>query len=413
MVNASDFHFDLPEGAIAKHPVEPRRSARMVVRSQDGELNHTTFENLPEVLKNAGVDGLWANDTKVLHARILASKTSGGQIEIFLLAPFEEPVEKALNARQDVRWLAMVRNAKRWSDGRATVAGQRHQLIIERLERREEGTHLVKLSWTSLDKETMSSSLSEVLDDLGQTPLPPYMRRQAMNQDRLDYQTVFAMVPGSVAAPTAGLHFDVTLLANLASCDLTLQKLTLHVGAGTFKPLSEGQIVNHTMHAEQCIVTRHSIESMVMQSKRVATGTTTLRVMESLYWWSLEHRVNGQWLEVLEQRSPFGALEDAAQCLNWTDKSALQHLLDHAPWDEHGELSFETQLMIVPGYRLRMIVGLITNFHQPGSTLLCLVAAAIGMKGWKDLYQACLKLDYRFLSYGDGSLLWIPASESK
>ena len=411
-MNASDFHFDLPDGAIAKHPVEPRRSAKMVVRSLDGDLNHTTFKHLPGLLQEAGVDGLWANDTKVLHARILATKKSGGQIEIFLLAPFSQPIEKALNARKPVQWLAMVRNVKRWRDGHATAVGEQHQLDIERLKRQDDGTHVVNLSWTSLDLGSPKSRLSEVLDDLGQTPLPPYMRRQAVKQDRLDYQTVFALVPGSVAAPTAGLHFDNTLLADLASVDLSLQKLTLHVGAGTFKPLSEGEIADHSMHAERCIVSKRSVETMANQSKRVATGTTTLRAMESLYWWSLQHRVTGQWSEVLEQRSPYGALENASQSLNWTDTAALKHLLDHACWDDRGELSFETQLMIVPGYQLRMVVGLITNFHQPGSTLLCLVSAAIGMTGWKELYQVCLALDYRFLSFGDGSLLWIPAPES-
>ena len=407
-MNSNDFHYHLPEEAIAKNPVEPRRIARMAIRHGDGSISHGSFEDLPETLRENGVDGLWANDTKVLHARILATKPTGGQLEIFLLAPWDQSIEEVLSARSASQWKAMVRNVKRWKDGQASAEGKRHTLHIERTLELEDGTRVVRLTWSSKSSDATDSTFAEVLDDLGQTPLPPYMRRAAELQDRKDYQTVFALKPGSVAAPTAGLHYDAPLLAALEKSGCPLHRLTLHVGAGTFKPLAEGEVINHDMHAEQCVLTRASLESMLHQRNRVATGTTTLRTMESLFWWSLHHRVHGEWPAVLAQRSPYEGLRNEAESLSWSDTDALRHLLDHAEWKADDTLTFATQLMIIPGYQIRMVRGLVTNFHQPGSTLLCLVGAFVGMHAWKELYAECLESGYRFLSYGDGSLLWLP-----
>ena len=405
MVNSTDFQYALPEHAIAKHPVEPRRAARMVMVRRDGSRTHHTFERLPELLKAGGADGLWANDTKVLHARILATKPTGGQLEIFLLAPASGTVETSLSSRGPMQWKAMVRNAKRWSGGTATAAGVQHELHVSRQPDAEDGNRVVELTWTHAQGKP--STMAEVLEDLGQTPLPPYMRRSAESQDREDYQTVFALTPGSVAAPTAGLHYDDVLLAELQVQGLPLSKVTLHVGAGTFKPLSEGDVMAHDMHAERCLLTQQALQSMLSQTVRVATGTTTLRTLESLYWWSLHWKVHGQWPDVLPQRSPYGELGKQAEVLNWSDRDALTTILEHGPWAGREHLSFETQLMIVPGYRIRMVQGLVTNFHQPGSTLLCLVGAFIGMASWRDMYEEALQRGYRFLSYGDGCLLWL------
>ena len=274
----------------------------------------------------------------------------------------------------------------------------------------EDGNRVVELTWT--DADGGRSTFAEVLEDLGKTPLPPYMGRSAEAQDKEDYQTVFAMTPGSVAAPTAGLHYDDVLLAELQEHGLPLSKVTLHVGAGTFKPLSEGDVMSHDMHAERCLLTKHALQSMALQRVRIATGTTTLRTMESLFWWALHWKVYGEWPEVLPQRSPYGELGQKAEALGWTDRDALSAILEHGPWSVKEDLSFETQLMIVPGYRIRMVQGLVTNFHQPGSTLLCLVGAVIGMSSWRDMYAEALEKGYRFLSYGDGCLLWL-SSEAK
>lgn len=379
----------------------------MAVFESDSRTVHDTFEDLPAHLMAKGVDGLWVNDTKVLMARILATKSTGGQLEVFLLSPFNQTTEACLASTEPVAWKAMVRNAKRWSDGRATARGVGHELTIVQQENAPDGGRVVRLEWTS--SHGAVSTFAEVLDDLGKTPLPPYMRRAAEEQDRTNYQTVFAMEPGSVAAPTAGLHYDEELLSSLTKQGLPLHRLTLHVGAGTFKPLSEGEVASHTMHAERCVVTRQALLDMAQQTVRVATGTTTLRTMESLYWWALHWKVYGAWPDVLPQRSPYEELAKKDVELGWSDQEALTAILDHGPW-QGDSLSFETQLMIVPGYNIRMVKGLVTNFHQPGSTLLCLVAAFVGMEVWQSLYKECLAQGYRFLSYGDGSLLWLDQS---
>ena len=256
MVNSEEFQYPLPEEAIATEPVHPRRAAKMLVRTSEGEVSHHTFEALPVLLQREGVDGLWANDTKVLHARILATKTTGGGLEVFLLSPESAPMESVLASSEPCRWKAMVRNAKRWTDGHASVTGTATHMTIEREARGEDGTWTVRLDWDS------DATFAEVLEDLGKTPLPPYMRRAAVEGDKEDYQTVFAMAPGSVAAPTAGLHFDDTLLSALMAVGLPLGRLTLHVGAGTFKPLTEGDVEDHVMHAERCVVARTSLEAM-------------------------------------------------------------------------------------------------------------------------------------------------------
>ena len=383
----------------------------MVMVDCTGSRTHHTFEDLPKLLKEGGADGLWANDTKVLHARILATKPTGGQLEIFLLAPASGAVETALSARDAVQWKAMVRNAKRWADGTAIAVGVHHELHISRLPDAEDGNRVVELTWTHADGGR--STFAEVLEDLGKTPLPPYMRRSAEAQDKEDYQTVFAMTPGSVAAPTAGLHYDDVLLEELQEHGLPLSKVTLHVGAGTFKPLSEGEVMSHDMHAERCLLTQQALRSMAQQRVRIATGTTTLRTMESLYWWALHWKVYGRWTDVLPQRSPYDDLGQQAEVLNWSARDALSTILEHGPWNGQRQLSFETQLMIVPGYRIRMVQGLVTNFHQPGSTLLCLVGAFIGMTSWRDMYEEALQKGYRFLSYGDGCLLWLSSGREQ
>lgn len=374
----------------------------MAVMDAHGILDHGTFEDLPRHLVDGGIDGVWANDTRVLHARLLATKPTGGQLEVFLLSPAELTMEEVLSSKEPVTWKAMIRNAKRWKDGKAHASGSHHDLEITREDDAQDSHRVVRLSWR---QGKQKSTFAEVLDDLGKTPLPPYMRRAAEDQDRLDYQTVFALTPGSVAAPTAGLHYDEVLLDSMASVGLSLNRLTLHVGAGTFKPLSEGAVMAHDMHAEQCVLTKEAIETMATQVRRVATGTTTLRTMESMYWWALHWHVHGVWLDVLPQRCPYEEL--ALHAEDWTDVMALEAILNHGPWNHQGQVSFETQLMIVPGYRIRMACGLVTNFHQPGSTLLCLVAAFVGMDKWKPMYETCLDAGYRFLSYGDGSLLWL------
>lgn len=405
-MNARQFHYDLPEDAIATHPVAPRRMARLLIRERDGGLTHTTFERLPDALASHGVDGLWANDTRVLHARLLTQKSTGGHVEVFLLAPASGPTDQALMHTDGSVWKAMVRNAKRWTSGPLTAEGRCAVVTVERHADAADGTAQVRLSWKALQGDGTPITLGDVLEDLGRTPLPPYMKRADVPADRADYQTVFAVAPGSVAAPTAGLHYDDVLLADLATAGCPLHHLTLHVGAGTFKPLTEGEVMAHEMHAERAVLSRDALLAMRAQTRRVATGTTTLRAMESLFWLALHHAETGEWLPCLPQRAPYGVLQEAAQRRGWTGQDALDEVVNFGPWTASGAWEFETQLMIVPGYTFRMVVGLVTNFHQPGSTLLCLVAALVGEGGWRSMYETALHANYRFLSYGDGCLLW-------
>jgi S-adenosylmethionine:tRNA ribosyltransferase-isomerase len=228
------------------------------------------------------------------------------------------------------------------------------------------------------------------------------MQRDSDIQDSVEYQTVFARFPGSVAAPTAGLHYDDHLLKILNAQDLPLNRLTLHVGAGTFRPLSGGNISGHSMHAERCIITRETLEKLASTYKRVATGTTTLRTLESLFWMAVVHKETGEFPQILRQWTPYKEDKLVSREAAFTSyEESIRYLLKHvsldSPWD------FQTQIMIKPGYKIQSVIGLITNFHQPGSTLLCLIAAFLGTT-WKDVYDEALENNYRFLSYGDGCL---------
>jgi len=401
-MQSSDFDYELKDEKIARIPVSPRRSAKLLHISAPDLLSHKTFEDLPEVLKGMNCDGLWVNDTKVLQARLYMVKPTGGRLEIFLLEPIEGVAEQELAANGQSCWRCMVRGGRKWTAEKAALEVEDLKLHVEPvdvkrgLEKEEGGTFQLRFKWDG-DK-----TFGEALDMLGKMPLPPYMKRESTDEDREEYQTVFARIPGSVAAPTAGLHYDDVLLNNLENIGLKLSRTTLHVGAGTFKPLSEGEVSDHTMHAERCVVTEETLKNILAQKRRVATGTTTLRTLESLFWVAVYHNQHREFPEVLPQWSSYELSTD------WSYEDAVRYLQENAPF-ENGQWTFHTQIMIKPGYRVRSIVGLITNFHQPQSTLLCLVAACLSSSAfsWKDVYDVALEKDYRFLSYGDGCLIEI------
>lgn len=406
-MQSSDFDYELPDEKIARHPVAPRRIAKLLRAAPHSEIEHHTFENLPKLLSDFGCDGLWVNDTKVLQARLFMKKPTGGRLEIFLLEPFEGVAEQSLASLGQTSWRCLIRGGKRWTAEYASLEIDGINLETRPvnpevgLVKEDGGTFALTFSWTG------SNCFGDVLDALGRTPLPPYMKRDSDDTDKEEYQTVFARLPGSVAAPTAGLHYDDVLLGSLENVGLSLSRLTLHVGAGTFKPLSEGEIEDHVMHAERCVVKRSTLERLRSQKVRVATGTTTLRTLESIYWLAIVHKRDGKFPEVLPQWTPY-ELDDYG--LSYED--ALDYLLGVISHDE--EWTFQTQIMIKPGYRIRSIAGLITNFHQPNSTLLCLVSACLESGGhnqtWKDLYGVALNEQYRFLSYGDGCLIELKTS---
>ena len=408
-MQTADYLYELPESAIAVHPVMPRSSARLLTWRQGVVTSDLRFTDLPTLLP-AGTQ-LWVNNTRVIRARMLLQKPTGGRLEVFLLEPHEMSMELALASTQSVVWKCMVKGGKRWTAGEAGLkledASGRWEVNAKRVGM-DEGVRYIELQWShrlAANGEPRESSFAELLEAMGKMPLPPYMRRPAEDQDTEDYQTVYAEVPGSVAAPTAGLHFDAPLMADLSTCT-SLHHVTLHVGASTFKPLGEGDVTDHVMHGEHCLVAFDAIQALAAEGvHRVATGTTSLRTLESLYWLAIKWKETGEQPVELHQWEWRHELGEAAERLGWTMETAMQwcvNVLDGADWH------FRTSVMMVPPYRIRSAQGLITNFHLPNSTLLCLVAAAIG-DDWRAVYDRAIAEGFRFLSYGDGSYLeWDP-----
>lgn len=404
-MDATEYDYPLPESAIAVHPADPRSSARLLVWRNGAVETAHRFTDMPHILP--ADTQLWVNNTRVLRARLLLQKPTGGRLEVFLLEPEGKSMEQALAATESVVWKCMIKGGKRWNAGNASLdvedAAGKWQLEAQRVGM-DEGVRFVELKWShrsAATGEPREASFAELLEAMGKMPLPPYMRRAAEDQDAEDYQTVYAEVPGSVAAPTAGLHFDAALMAELSACT-SLHHVTLHVGAGTFKPLGEGDITEHVMHGEHCSVPYDAVCALSEEGvHRVATGTTSLRTLESLYWLAIKWKATGERPEELHQWEWRNELAPHAAALSWSMETAMQwcsQQLDGEDWH------FRTSIMIVPPYALRSVDGLITNFHLPNSTLLCLVAAAIG-EGWKEVYAQALNEGFRFLSYGDGSYL--------
>ncbi len=382
MKDPLDFHYDLPDGLIAKRPADRREDARLLHVDAKGDIHDRQVTDLPGLLP-AG-SGLWVNETKVLHARLVARKPTGGLLELLLLDPHGQPVEWALNAESPVHWNAMVGGAKKWKEGALEVPDSGCGLQVER------DCNSLKFTWEGGER------FGAVLDRLGKIPLPPYMRREADDADEDRYQTVFARLPGSVAAPTAGLHLTESLLAETALAGVSLGKVTLHVGVGTFKPLS-GSVEAHEMHGERCLVSLEALHALSGIADLTVVGTTTLRTLESVYWLACRWSQGGSGPEVPVQQWVHREVEpvfpDMAAASTWL----AEHIEGH-------DLEFVTHLMVVPGYTVRSARRLFTNFHMPNSTLLCIVEAMIGA-GWRDVYAHAVASEYRFLSYGDACLL--------
>ena len=382
-----DFDYALPEEAIALHPAE-RRDASRLLHYKAGAIHDYAFSDVTKLLP-AGSQ-LILNNTRVIHARLIGQKPTSGKVEIFLLRPADDAVDKAMQATGLTHWMCLVGGAKRWKEGRVAIEGEGVVIYATVVEKRGD-EFLVALEWTPAKR-----SFAEVLELAGRIPLPPYIHREVEENDRLRYQTAFAEKLGSVAAPTAGLHFTDEILAAL---DVEQVKLTLHVSAGTFKPMSVDSIFDHEMHEEQCEVSRSSIQSLSKPGKKFAVGTTSLRTLESLYWLAEKWRREGKMPRFIDQHEPYKVEPHFARftdAMAWLNEALLKEKLDH--------YGFETSIMIAPGYTIRSIDGIFTNFHMPKSTLLLLVHAIIG-DDWRRVYQHALKTDYRFLSYGDSSLL--------
>ncbi|HMO33598.1 MAG TPA: S-adenosylmethionine:tRNA ribosyltransferase-isomerase [Lacibacter sp.] len=396
-----DYSYELPPHRIAVHPLEERDSSKLLVY-RNGVMTETVYRQLPGQLRPETL--LLFNNTRVVEARIFFRKPTGGQVELFCLEPAGAlTVEAGMCTTTKVRWNCLVRGAARWKEGLLEkvieMEGSPVRLYAELVER--SGDHfVVEFSW-----HPAALSFGAILHAAGVIPLPPYLHRNAEASDYERYQTVYARREGSVAAPTAGLHFTDALLQQINGKGIVTDFVTLHVGAGTFQPVKSDTIGQHTMHREWIQVQKSTIEHIINLHPYdvIPVGTTSLRTVESLYWMGRKALLRpDSTVEELavQQWDPYDTTAP-----EMTAEQALQALLAWLNDRQLDELVCTTQLMIAPGYRMRIADALITNFHQPNSTLLLLVAALVG-DDWRKVYAYALENDFRFLSYGDGSLLW-------
>jgi S-adenosylmethionine:tRNA ribosyltransferase-isomerase len=421
-ISIQDYTYDLPEEKIARYPLAERDSSKLLIykeaRPDDpvgrGKITEDIYRNIDTHLPENSL--LIFNDTKVVEARLLFQKPTGGIIEIFCLEPHEQyaDITSAMLQQGKVLWKCLVGGASKWKRGQVLekrIIAADKEIILHGVYVEKRTDHfIIELSWSP-----GNMSFAELLHHAGAIPLPPYIKREAEANDAERYQTIYAQYDGSVAAPTAGLHFTNLLFEKLRLKNIHFDFVTLHVGAGTFKPVKTETLEEHEMHAEFIDVSKKTIENILqnLNYNIVAIGTTSLRTIESLYWlgvkvWKPELRSGlalpeqssgvllSQW-EVYDMREQTVPVKDALQALlDWMEKNNLKRLIT------------KTQIIIAPGYKTKIVQALITNFHQPNSTLLLLIAALIG-DDWKKVYDHALQNGFRFLSYGDGCLLWIPA----
>ena len=394
-IRTEDYNYNLPDEKIARHPLDERNHSKLLIY-RNGILTEDLFRNLPSLLPASSF--LVFNNTRVIHARIIFRKSTGSVIEVFCLEPISPPdYQLAFQARGESVWKCMIGNAKKWKTGilekEIGQPGSKIKLKAEPVGR-SENLFSVKFNWDE------RFTFGEIIELAGVIPIPPYLNRETEEEDGIRYQTVYAKVNGSVAAPTAGLHFTGSVLEDLKSKGIRTGELTLHVGAGTFQPVKSETVAGHVMHNEVVTIPGKIVEEILSnRGKTIAVGTTSLRSLESLYWLGVRLLKDPDAVLPLEvgQWEPYGNEPEIPV------SEALQTVLLYLERTGKKVVEFSTRLLIVPGYRFRITAGLITNFHQPQSTLLLLVAAFIGPQ-WKDAYRYALDNGFRFLSYGDSNL---------
>ncbi len=395
-----DYSYHLPEDRIAHYPMEERDLSKLLVYN-NGEISEDVYRNLAQYLSAGSM--IIFNQTKVVQVRLLFQKETGAIIEIFCLEPDKRyaDMQTAMSQRGEVFWLCLVGGANKWKkDAVLKLYDKSLDIDIEaHFVDRLDGMFLIRLKWNNNE-----ISFAEVLQAIGKVPLPPYMNREMKEEDKERYQTIYAKEEGSVAAPTAGLHFTPAIFESFAEKNIQTSFLTLHVGAGTFKQVKSEKLEDHQMHAEWIEVSLEFIQQLIHQDgKIVAVGTTSMRTIESLYWIGLKLHLG------IPVHWGGNAVEqwDAYELEAKTDaKTALQQLADWMHSNQMKKLITRTQILIAPGYHPKIVHQLITNFHQPDSTLLLLIAALVG-EDWRSVYDYALNNNFRFLSYGDGCLISI------
>lgn len=402
-INIEDYNYDLPEERIAKFPLNERDHSNLLVW-RNGQISQRHFYDLAEELPSGAL--LVFNNTRVFRARLIMHKPSGARVEVFCLEPHAPAdYENAFSVKGECQWRCLVGGLKKWKSGaleiRFEMNGQPCLLEATRGEQIDKA-HVVTFRWD------VDATFGEIIEHLGRIPIPPYLNRESQEIDNTRYQTVYSRIEGSVAAPTAGLHFTPQLIEKLHNKGFATEEVTLHVGAGTFLPVKEQDATRHTMHTEHFVITLSTLRNLISNLGHIiSVGTTSTRTIESLA--ALGQRVIalgspeaerpvGQW-EIYDIEESVGGRELLEALARWMDSNGVE------------SLSAATQIMITPHYRFRIIDGLVTNFHQPQSTLLLLISAIVG-DGWRDIYSYAMDNGFRFLSYGDSSLLFVPKEQS-
>lgn len=395
-IHIKDYNYDLPDNKIAKYPLEERDNSQLLVYKSK-TITDSRFSSITDYLPEDSL--MIFNNTKVIQARLHFKKSTGAQLEIFCLDPyFPHDYNLIFQTTDHCSWQCMIGNLKKWKEGilekEVLINNETVLLKAERIQSAG-NTHVIKFEWNN-----SQYTFADILDAVGELPIPPYLNRDTEEKDKETYQTLYSKIKGSVAAPTAGLHFTERTFENLKKKGIQTDEVTLHVGAGTFKPVKSETINEHEMHSEFISVKRETIEHILSHKGNIiAVGTTSVRTLESLYYIgvSLEQNSNPETLKV-EQWQPYNS------CNTISKEKALKNILDYLNSHSINTLLADTQIMIVPGYVFKIVNGIVTNFHQPQSTLLLLVSAFIE-GDWKSIYNHALAHDYRFLSYGDSSLL--------
>jgi S-adenosylmethionine:tRNA ribosyltransferase-isomerase len=399
-LSIKNYTYDLPDDRIAKYPL-PERDASKLLIYNNGKITEDVYKNLDQYLPKNSL--LVFNDTKVIEARLLFQKSTGGIIEIFCLEPHEQyaDITRAMLQRGKVFWQCLIGGASKWKHGQVLKkkikSGDKEIILKANYVEKRVDCFVIEFSWNNNEL-----SFAEIMHQVGAIPLPPYIKREPEKLDAERYQTIYAHYEGSVAAPTAGLHFTDNLLKKLKSKNIKPNFVTLHVGAGTFKPVKAETMEGHEMHAEFINVSKKTIENILqnLSENIIPVGTTSLRTIESVYWMGV--KINQRLLVNNFSVNQWEAYELEKYSL--APSEALQSLLDFMDKENMERLIIRTQMIIAPSYKVKIANGLITNFHQPQSTLLLLVAALIG-DNWRKIYNYALQNNFRFLSYGDGCLL--------
>lgn len=398
-IRIDDFDYTLPDERIAKFPLEKRDESKLLLY-RNGEISESVFKNITDYLPQNAL--MVFNNTRVIQARLLFQKETGARIEIFCLEP-AEPHDYALifQATQRCSWTCLVGNLKKWKEGTLSkeIVLQEQAITLTAEKKQSFGdTHLIEFTWNN-DQYTFA----DILDAAGVLPIPPYLHRETEKSDLQTYQTVYSKIKGSVAAPTAGLHFTPEVLADIDAHGIGREEVTLHVGAGTFKPVKSDTIEGHEMHTEFISVRRSSIQRIKDNLGHIiAVGTTSVRTLESLYYMGVVLASNPNASPedlVVRQWMPYDADNNRL-----TAEQSFQNILDYLDRHQADKLITATQIIIAPGYAFKVVKGIVTNFHQPKSTLILLISAFVEGK-WKSIYEYALDHDFRFLSYGDSSLL--------